>query len=155
VTDQLRMDVDSGTGAVLSPDRVYRYALWRVWDASKPIVLFVGFNPSTADEHVDDPTIRRCIGFAKSWGYGGLVMANVYAYRATDPREVIALERDVAVGPNNDETLRTLAEDCDLVVAAWGTLLRGGRRTLGARSFVDARRERFCSCSAMTSPAWA
>ena len=71
--------------AVFSPCRTYRYALSRVWAADKPYALFIGLNPSTADETLDDPTIRRCIDFAKRWGYGGLVMANLFAYRATDP----------------------------------------------------------------------
>ncbi|WP_368188730.1 DUF1643 domain-containing protein [Aeromonas sp. R7-3] len=71
--------------AVFSPCRTYRYALSRVWATDKPYALFIGLNPSTADETLDDPTIRRCIDFAKRRGYGGLVMANLFAYRATDP----------------------------------------------------------------------
>ena len=55
-------------GAKLSDDKLYRYSLWRIWDDKKPYVLFIGLNPSTADETEDDPTIRRCIGFAESWG---------------------------------------------------------------------------------------
>ena len=65
--------------AEFSPDRVYRYALYRTWGRDKRRVLFVGLNPSTADESVDDPTIRRCKGFAADWGYGGLIMANLFA----------------------------------------------------------------------------
>ena len=76
--------------AVFSPCRTYRYALSRVWAADKPYALFIGLNPSTADETLDDPTIRRCIDFAKRWGYGGLVMANLFAYRATEPSEMKA-----------------------------------------------------------------
>ena len=60
-----------GNGAVFSPDRIYRYVLYRVWDEAKPRVMFIGLNPSTADESVDDPTIRRCKRFAADWGYGG------------------------------------------------------------------------------------
>ncbi|HHC7270859.1 TPA: DUF1643 domain-containing protein [Vibrio parahaemolyticus] len=63
--------------AKLSDCRTYRYELWRIWDEQKPYAMFVGLNPSTADETEDDPTIRRCIYFAKSWGYGGLCMANL------------------------------------------------------------------------------
>jgi len=76
--------------AKLSVCRKYRYALWRIWDKSKPIVLFISLNPSTADEKEDDPTIRRCIGFAKSWGYGGLCMANLFAYRTKSPSEMMS-----------------------------------------------------------------
>ena len=67
------------TSAVLSPCRQYRYALWRKW-ADGPQVLFVMLNPSTADESVDDPTIRRCISFAKAWGFGSLSVGNLFAF---------------------------------------------------------------------------
>ena len=89
--------------AVFSPCRTYRYALSRVWAADKPYALFIGLNPSTADETLDDPTIRRCIDFAKRWGYGGLVMANLFAYRATNPSEMKAATDPVGVA--NDEWL--------------------------------------------------
>lgn len=104
-------------GAVFSPDRVYRYELHRHWD-SGPLVAFIGLNPSTADETVNDPTIRRCIRFARDWGYGGLVMLNLFAYRATDPRQL----RTVAdpIGPENDRHLIAATADCGLIVAAWG-----------------------------------
>lgn len=104
--------------AVLSPCRNYRYALSRVWDASLPYVLFIGLNPSTADETEDDPTIRRCIGFAKSWGYGGLVMANLFAWRATEPAEM--MRQDDPLGEKNDAWLVELASNAGVVVAAWG-----------------------------------
>lgn len=103
--------------AVFSPDRVYRYELWRQWGES-PIVAFIGLNPSTADETVDDPTIRRCIGFAKSWGCGGLVMLNLFAYRATDPRQLLIAEDPV--GPDNDAHLKSAVARSDMTVAAWG-----------------------------------
>ena len=106
-----------GSSAVFSDDRVYRYELRRVW-AAGPLVAFVGLNPSTADETVDDPTIRRCIGFAKRWGYGGLVMVNLFAFRATDPRVMRAAADPV--GPANDEHLERLTGEVDQFVAAWG-----------------------------------
>jgi hypothetical protein len=105
-------------GAIFSPCRRWRYALWRIWDRSQRYAMFVGLNPSTADETQDDPTVRRCIRYAKDWGYGGLVMTNAFAYRATDPREMIA-EAD-PVGPENDRYLAELAKDAGIVVAAWG-----------------------------------
>lgn len=104
--------------AVLSSCRTYRYALSRVWDASKPYALFIGLNPSTADEWEDDPTIRRCIGFAKGWGYGGLVMANLFAYRATEPAKM--MEARDPVGVTNDDWLVELASQAGVVIAAWG-----------------------------------
>ena len=75
------------SGAIFSECKKYRYLLWRKWGKSphSKYVMFVGLNPSTADESIDDPTIRRCICFAKDWGYDGLFMANLFAYRATYP----------------------------------------------------------------------
>ena len=104
--------------AVFSPCRTYRYALSRVWAADKPYALFIGLNPSTADETLDDPTIRRCMDFAKRWGYGGLVMANLFAYRATDPSQMKGAKDPVGVA--NDEWLTELAKYAGVVVAAWG-----------------------------------
>lgn len=73
--------------ANLSPDRLYRYWLLRVWDDSLPLLCVIGVNPSKADEKDDDPTIRKTIGFGKKLKYGGVLMLNVGAFRATDPRE--------------------------------------------------------------------
>ena len=74
--------------AKFSNDRIYRYALWRVWDESLPKLLFIGLNPSTADEINDDPTMRRCIRFAKDLGYGTFIMGNIFGYRSTDPKKI-------------------------------------------------------------------
>ena len=89
-----------GEAGDASDDRRYRYELSRIWDAALPPVLFVGMNPSTADEEQDDPTIRRCIRFARDWGYGGLLMGNLYALRATDPQELTrAVEPPDTISP--------------------------------------------------------
>ena len=104
--------------ANFSACRKYRYALWRVWDESKPYAMFIGLNPSTADEINDDPTVRRCIQFAKDWGYGGLCMSNIFAYRATDPNDMKEVQEPV--GPENDLWLKKLSKDAGIVVAAWG-----------------------------------
>ena len=74
--------------AEISPCGLYRYSLTRKWEAWKGTVNFIMLNPSTADAQEDDPTIRRCIGFAKAWGYGGIVVTNLFAYRATNPKEL-------------------------------------------------------------------
>lgn len=104
--------------AVFSACRKYRYALWRMWDESKPYVLFICLNPSTADETRDDPTVTRCIHFARTWGYGGVCMANLFAFRATEPTEMESqLE---PVGKDNNQWLMKLAQDAEVVVAAWG-----------------------------------
>ena len=108
------------SGAEFSRCRKYRYALWRRWAHSGEgdQVMFIGLNPSTADETEDDPTIRRCIRFAKDWGYSGLIMMNAYAYRATNPKDMKkALD---AIGPSNNESLRVRSTQVDKVVAAWG-----------------------------------
>lgn len=105
-------------GAHFSKSRVYRYALWRIWDRDKPAVMFVGLNPSTADENVDDPTIKRCISFARDWGYGSLYMLNLFAFRATKPKDMKkAVDK---VGWDNDAALKKYASKCDEIVAAWG-----------------------------------
>ncbi|WP_375750018.1 DUF1643 domain-containing protein [Vibrio sp. HN007] len=104
--------------AVLSECRKYRYELWRTWDDAKPYAMFIGLNPSTADEIEDDPTIRRCINFAKDWGYGGLCMTNLFAFRATQP-EHMKKAKD-PVGVRNNDTLLSLSRDAGVIVAAWG-----------------------------------
>jgi len=79
--------------ALFSTCRTYRYALYRQLDqANQTTVAFIGLNPSTADETKDDPTIRRCVGFARSWGFGFLLMQNLFAFRATDPRVMKAAD---------------------------------------------------------------
>jgi hypothetical protein len=80
--------------------------------------MFIGLNPSTADESTDDPTLIRCINFAKSWGYGGVCMANLFAFRATDPSDMKATEDPT--GARNNHWLKLLATESDLIIAAWG-----------------------------------
>lgn len=103
---------------IFSPCRRYRYVWKHIWGAENP-AMFIGLNPSTADESQADPTVRRCIRFAKDWGYDGLIMANLFAWRDTDPRGMKAAEDPV--GPENDEWLMRLAAEAGIVVAAWGT----------------------------------
>jgi hypothetical protein len=112
---------DGHSGAIFSTDRRYRYSLWRRWGKGHA-VLFIGFNPSTANEMQDDPTIRRCMGFAKTWGYDALYMGNLFALRSTQP-EVIAAVRD-PVGPKNFDWLRRLYNRTTTAVAAWGALAK-------------------------------
>ena len=88
------------TDAKFSACRKYRYALWRTWDESKPNVMIIGLNPSTADENENDPTITRCINFAKSWGYGGVCVTNLFAYCATVPSDMKA--SNDPIGSEND-----------------------------------------------------
>jgi hypothetical protein len=110
-------DLLGWNGADFSPCRTWRYSLTRRW-ADGPAMLVVGLNPSTADEVVSDPTITRCIGFARREGLAGLTMANLFAYRATDPDDMKAAPDPV--GPENDVWLEQLAACHDVRVAAWG-----------------------------------
>lgn len=110
--------------AIFSQDRRYRYSLTRVWDSDKDNVLFIGLNPSTADEHSLDPTLRRCLGFASTWGFGSFTMVNLFALRATDPL-VMKLSRD-PIGEtihgfqqNNVHILHE-ARSAAKVIACWG-----------------------------------
>jgi hypothetical protein len=109
-----------GYPCAFSEDRRYRYVLWRCWAAvERPRYLMViGLNPSTADETQDDPTIRRCVGFAKDWGFDALCMTNLFAFRATDPA-VMKAEPEPE-GPDNGEWLAKLGKGAGLVLAAWG-----------------------------------
>lgn len=104
--------------AVISPCGRYRYALRRIWDRSRPLVLIVGLNPSTADAHIDDNTSRICINYARRWNFGGLLLGNLFAWRSTD-RAGLRMTRD-PIGPDNDGWLRRLQERAQLVLCAWG-----------------------------------
>lgn len=107
----------------------YRYSLIRRWgEADGPHALFIMLNPSTADAEQDDPTIRRCIGFAKAWGMHGLCVVNLFAHRATNPKDLEASTGDV-VGPGNDRWIVASAQAATFsggpVVVAWGASLPG------------------------------
>ena len=104
--------------ATFSDCRKYRYALSRTWNGKKKTILFIGLNPSTANEKIDDPTIRRCINYAQNWGYGSLLMVNLFAYRATLPSELKNVKNPI--GNDNDLHIIELSKKADLAVAAWG-----------------------------------
>lgn len=106
-------------GAVFSICRTWRYQLHRIWDESKPLLNVIGLNPSTADEQANDPTIERCQRRAKAMGMGGLLMTNLFAFRATDPRDMkAALD---PVGSHNDVALLSAATRSSMILCAWGT----------------------------------
>jgi hypothetical protein len=128
------------TKACISKCGMYRYWLTRHWDFEKPPTVFVMLNPSTADADNDDPTIRRCIGYAKAWGAGGIVVVNLFAFRATDPNEL--KRADDPIGPDNDYHIQQkarcrpdgLRDDGRRVIAAWGCdgALRGRDRAVAS-----------------------
>ena len=109
---------DAASTAIYSDCENYRYVLTRIWDVAGRKVLFIMLNPSTADATNDDPTIRRCMGFARDWGYGILEVGNLFAYRAAKPEELADVSDPV--GPENDGWLSSLGRYTDLVVYAGG-----------------------------------
>ena len=105
-------------GAIFDSTGLYRYLLWREWDCLLPIVTFVMLNPSRADAEVDDPTIRRCLGFARSWGYGSLKVVNLFAYRASRPN--LLFQSQAPIGQDNDRYLQIISQRTSTLVLAWG-----------------------------------
>lgn len=114
----MMLDLFTESSALLSEDRAYRYNLSRVWDRGAARACFVMLNPSVADESVNDATIRRCIGYARNWRYGGIDVVNLFAYRATDPAEMMKAEDPI--GPENDAHIIETCKRASLVVCAWG-----------------------------------
>ena len=105
--------------AIFDETQRYRYWLARIWDTERPIVNFIMLNPSTADQFQLDPTVTRCVHYAHRWGFGTLIVTNIFAYRSTDPKALYPL--DDPVGKENDAYLLKAAGQADLRVAAWGT----------------------------------
>jgi hypothetical protein len=104
--------------ATFDPDRRFRYVLGREWIPEKPACAMVGLNPSIADDQADDPTIRRAIAFCDRWGYGRLLVVNLFALVSTDPKRLVQVPDPV--GPENDRFLLGAADEASLVVAVWG-----------------------------------
>jgi hypothetical protein len=111
-------------GAIFDRTERYRYLLWRKLPACNKgrrgasRILLVMLNPNTADESHNDPTIRRCIGFAESWDYGCVEVVNLFAYRAREPLILKSVKKPV--GTYNDEVIRQRAIHADLLMVAWG-----------------------------------
>jgi len=126
--------------AVISPCGQYRYSLYRCWDKG-PRAVFIMLNPSTADHQKDDPTIRKCIGFCNIWGYGQFTVVNLYAYRATDPKDL--KKAGYPVGPDNDLHISEAIQSAALVVAAWGAKSRSDRAEYVGRTMHPERALQF------------
>lgn len=126
-----------GRKTIFSADRIHRYTLWREWAVPtaslfytadphltyypgqhNQFAMFIGLNPSTADETKDDPTIRKCIGFAQRWGFGALCMCNIFAFRATDPKDM--RKATDPIGDDNWRHVTKCALEAGMIVAAWG-----------------------------------
>lgn len=106
--------------ALFSPCEIYRYRLNRVWDKAKPAIAFCMANPSVADSAILDNTVRRCLNYAISWGYGSLEVVNAFALRSTDPKGLRKINDPI--GPDNDEAIISCRKEVDIMVAAWGTI---------------------------------
>jgi hypothetical protein len=112
------MIATSDAGARFSRCRRWRTLLWRRWDRALPVANFLMLNPSTADERRLDPSCTRARVYAERWGFGGLIVTNLFAWRATDPGEMKAA-RD-PVGRGNDAAILAAAREASLLVCAWG-----------------------------------
>lgn len=104
--------------AVLSSDGIYRYRLSRTWDRTKLPLVWIMLNPSTADAYQDDPTIRRCMSFARREGAGGIEVLNLFAYRSPSPKDL--QKASDPIGPDNDEWIREVLYPHSRCVCAWG-----------------------------------
>jgi hypothetical protein len=129
-----RCVLDTPEGAAFAPGRNWRYTLWRRWkwpdsgtimsgiparnDELNRMVAFIGLNPSTADEFKNDPTVTRCINFAKAWGYDGMIMLNLFAWRDTDPEKM--KKATMPVGSRNDGVIQYLVQRVGKTIACWG-----------------------------------
>jgi hypothetical protein len=138
------------TWATFSPDGAYRYALGRSWepdpledevDATRPKMVWVMLNPSTADETTNDPTLTKCIGFAKRHQCGGLVIVNLFALRATDPRELaraISERRDI-IGPENYDAIGWAVRLFSIAVGGWGRFPSGRVQRTAIHPMAEAK----------------
>lgn len=131
--------------AIISECGTYRYLLTRPSEVQHPdrsTALFIMLNPSTADASLDDPTIRRCRGFARTWGCAGITVVNLYALRATDPAALRG--HPDPVGPDCDMHLRALAREYGEAVCAWGANAMPGRVDQVVRIFREAGARLWC-----------
>lgn len=111
-------------------DGEYRYELRRGWGTdAEPKICWVMLNPSTADATKDDPTVRLCRGFSNRWGFGSMVIVNLFAFRSPHPKVLVA--HSSPIGPHNDAAILGAATEADRVMAAWG--VHGAHLTRGAK----------------------
>lgn len=115
----IEIDLSIAKGAIFSDDRLYRFALWRVWSTTKPLLMMIGLNPSYANEFKNDPTITRGIVRADRNGFGGFLMANLYAYVSTDPKAL--LNNRYSVGELTDYYIKQMVILSDRQLCGWGS----------------------------------
>ncbi len=129
---------EAAKGAIFSECRKYRYALWRNWNYNLPKVMFIGLNPSTANEIVNDNTICRVINFAKNWGFGGVYMLNCFPYISTNPDDL----NEFGNTELNDRYLYLTAINCKEIIFAWGSfkiVKKYGRDAELSKMFPNAK----------------
>lgn len=112
---QTQLFNNENSGAVFTADKKQRLSLWRIWDTSKPLVMFIGLNPSTANEFTDDPTIQSVERISRFNGYGGFYMQNCWTYISTDPKFLVWQDT-----MSSDISLLSIRKKCKDVVFAWG-----------------------------------
>lgn len=127
--------------AVISECGGYRYELRRTWRLGQRKLCFIMLNPSVADASIDDPTVKRCMGFGRDLGYDGIIVVNLFAFRATDPK-MLTIVND-PIGPENDRYIDDVVASSEIVIAAWGAFPNSYRkRHPFLRNRVDAIVER-------------
>jgi hypothetical protein len=126
------------SGATFSPCRKYRTTLWRVWD-TMPVINFCMLNPSDANEVDSDPTVTRCINRAKLWGFGGVVVTNIFSIVSSDPS--ILYSADDPIGPGNDEAIKACALYAEKVICAWGSHGKHIGRSVQVRKMLSPLKE--------------
>lgn len=140
-------------GATFSECRKYRYALWRIWDKSKPLIMFVGLNPSTANEYKEDPTIRKVKKYSIQLGYGGFYMMNLFAFISSHPEDLETCQDPIA---DNDKWLLEIFPKCQTIVFAWGTFkqaIERGKKL--SKMFPDAKALKINDDGSPIHPLWA
>jgi hypothetical protein len=117
---------------IFSECRLYRFTLWRDWDCDlltgtsddiphrDKFVQFICLNPSTADEKINDATVRRCIDFSKRWGYGAFCMTNIFPFRSMEVKKMLAHDEPIEMARQNAEHVERIAEHAGLIIFAWG-----------------------------------
>jgi hypothetical protein len=141
---RLRQNTMNGIeyGAIFDVNGRYRYSLWHAWSANHPRIAFVLLNPSTADEQRNDQTIRRCMGFARAWNFGSMEVVNLFAFRATDYRELFKVHDPI--GEENNRFLLQAVARCSTVVVGWGTRGTLYSRDLQVMSLLAGKKDAYC-----------
>lgn len=134
-----KIDLTIAKGAIFSDDGRYRYALWRSWSQYKKPLMFIGLNPSTANQFMDDPTITRLIARAANDDFGGILAGNLYAYVSSDPR--VLTQNDDVIGLENNDYLRQMIALAKVVLCAWGSFPAANKR---ANEVIGLVNDPFC-----------